>query len=144
MRISDWSSDVCSSDLKGQFVVFDKVAARLVGSIILPVPTDHTKGIVLCRTAYGNVLVGPTTEDQESREDASTDSDPLRILSDKSIAKRTALTAETVSTAYSGLNQTREHKDSQLSTVPNRTYMRHGRIPYTHPNTDTGADRRRQ
>src|SRR3546814_1619288 len=45
---------------KGQFVVFDKVAARLVGSIILPVPTDHTKGVVLCRTAYGNVLVGPT------------------------------------------------------------------------------------
>src|SRR3546814_3242951 len=99
MRISDWSSDVCSSDLKGQFVVFDKVAARLVGSIILPVPTDHTKGVVLCRTAYGNVLVGPTAEDQESREDASTDGDTLRMLRDKGIAMLPALAGVPVTAA---------------------------------------------
>jgi glycerol-3-phosphate dehydrogenase len=50
---------------KGQFVVFDKPAANLVKSIILPVPTARTKGIVICKTAFGNLLVGPTAEDQE-------------------------------------------------------------------------------
>ena len=47
---------------KGQFVVFDKPAARLVRAIIQPVPSATTKGVVVARTIYGNVLVGPTTE----------------------------------------------------------------------------------
>jgi glycerol-3-phosphate dehydrogenase len=29
-------------------------------AIILPVPTERTKGVVACRTAFGNLLVGPT------------------------------------------------------------------------------------
>src|SRR3546814_14903079 len=120
MRISDWSSDVCSSDLKGQFVVFDKVAARLVGSIILPVPTDHTKGVVLCRTAYGNVLVGPTAEDQESREDASTDGDTLRMLRDKGIAMLPALAGVPVTAAYAGPRPAREHQDYQTVRASRR------------------------
>ena len=32
---------------KGQFVVFDKAAAKLLGTIILPVPSERTKGVVL-------------------------------------------------------------------------------------------------
>ena len=47
---------------KGQFVVFDKSAHALVRAIILPVPDDRTKGVVITRTAFGNLLVGPTAE----------------------------------------------------------------------------------
>lgn len=43
---------------KGQFVVFDKTADRHVPTIVLPVPTERTKGIVICPTIFGNVLVG--------------------------------------------------------------------------------------
>ena len=43
---------------KGQFVVFDKAAAGLLHSIVLPVPTERTKGVVLARTIFGNLLVG--------------------------------------------------------------------------------------
>ncbi|HEY9550064.1 MAG TPA: NAD(P)/FAD-dependent oxidoreductase, partial [Kiloniellaceae bacterium] len=116
---------------KGQFVVFDKVAARLVGSIILPVPTDHTKGVVLCRTAYGNVLVGPTAEDQESREDASTDGDTLRMLRDKGIAMLPALAGVPVTAAYAGLRPASEHKDYQLRSFPERRYVSLGGIRST-------------
>src|SRR3546814_14292197 len=31
MRISDWSSDVCSSDLRGRLRLLDRIAARLQG-----------------------------------------------------------------------------------------------------------------
>ena len=44
---------------KGQFVVFDKPASQLVNAIILPVPTERTKGVVLFRTAFGNLAIGP-------------------------------------------------------------------------------------
>jgi L-2-hydroxyglutarate oxidase LhgO len=46
-------------------VVFDKAASALLRTIILPVPNERTKGVVLARTIFGNVLVGPTAEEQE-------------------------------------------------------------------------------
>jgi glycerol-3-phosphate dehydrogenase len=65
---------------KGQFVVYDKTAAALAGHILLPVPTKITKGIVVCRTAFGNLLVGPTAEEQEDREHATVERATLQAL----------------------------------------------------------------
>ncbi|WP_296824403.1 FAD-dependent oxidoreductase, partial [Sulfurovum sp.] len=48
---------------KGQFLIFDKSAYNLINSIILPIPTKRTKGVLITRTAFGNLLVGPTAED---------------------------------------------------------------------------------
>ena len=55
---------------KGQFVVFDKPAAALARHILLPVPNEITKGVVVCRTVWGNLLVGPTAEEQTDRDRA--------------------------------------------------------------------------
>jgi len=70
---------------KGQFVVFDKAASRLLSAIFLPVPEERTKGIVLTPTVFGNLLVGPTAEEQESRERADTDTETLQMLVDKAV-----------------------------------------------------------
>ena len=48
---------------RGQLIVFDKLARPLVSSIVLPVPTQRTKGVLVAPTVYGNVLLGPTAED---------------------------------------------------------------------------------
>ena len=58
---------------KGQFVVFDKPAARLITACIMPVPSERTKGVMVARTIFGNLLVGPTAEEQEDREHATVD-----------------------------------------------------------------------
>lgn len=48
---------------RGQFLVYDKLAARLVTRILLPIPTKHTKGMLVAPTIFGNLLAGPTAED---------------------------------------------------------------------------------
>ncbi len=48
---------------RGELIVFDKLARPLLSSILLPVPTARTKGVLLAPTVYGNVLLGPTAED---------------------------------------------------------------------------------
>ena len=48
---------------KGELIVYDKLARPLVSSIILPVPTARTKGVLVAPTVFGNVLLGPTAED---------------------------------------------------------------------------------
>ena len=116
---------------KGQFVVFDKAAARLATAILLPVPTAHTKGVVVCRTAYGNLLVGPTAEDQDSRSDASTDRETLQRLRAKGIGMLPALAAIPVTAAYAGLRPASEIKDYRLQSYPERRYVSVGGIRST-------------
>lgn len=48
-----------STRARGRFVVLGKTAHCLASAIILPVPNERTKGVVICRIAYGNLLVGP-------------------------------------------------------------------------------------
>jgi glycerol-3-phosphate dehydrogenase len=88
---------------KGQFVVFDKAAARHLRTIILPVPTERTKGLLLAPTIFGNVLVGPTAEDQESRTEAAVDGEILRSLIRKACTLLPALREATVTATYAGL-----------------------------------------
>ena len=65
---------------KGQFIVYDKPAASLASHILLPVPSATTKGIVVCRTAFGNLLVGPTAEEQDDRQNAGLVPETLAAL----------------------------------------------------------------
>ncbi|HVI91522.1 MAG TPA: FAD-dependent oxidoreductase, partial [Dongiaceae bacterium] len=108
---------------KGQFVVFDKPAAKLAHAIILPVPTERTKGIVVCRTAFGNLLVGPTAEDQEDRFLAEVDQAMLQQLIDKGTEMIPALAAQTVNAVYAGLRPATQFKDYQIEALPDRRWI---------------------
>ena len=116
---------------KGQFVVFDKSAAALASSIILPVPTKTTKGIVVCRTIFGNLLLGPTAEDQQSRADASTDGSMLAHLRDKGIEMIPDLKECEVTAAYAGLRPATEFQDYQIRRIEGKNYTCVGGIRST-------------
>jgi len=116
---------------KGQFVVFDKTAAALASAIILPVPTKTTKGIVVCRTVFGNLLVGPTAEDQESRVDASTVAEVLKDLRSKGIRMLPELENHEVTTAYAGLRPATEFQDYRIQNLHGRNYVSVGGIRST-------------
>ncbi len=99
---------------RGQLVVMDKQARRLVSSIILPIPTGTTKGVLISPTVYGNVLVGPTAEDLADKTDTATTAEGLRSLVAAGAAIVPALAAEEVTSTYSGLRAATEHRDYQI------------------------------
>lgn len=116
---------------KGQFVVFDKAAHDLVTSIILPVPNDRTKGVVITRTVFGNLLVGPTAEEQEDRETAATDAATLEDL--KAVATRIipSLKDIPVTAIYAGLRPATERKEYRVRHDPERNLLVAGGIRST-------------
>ncbi len=65
---------------KGQFYILDKNTPCKVSHIVLPIPTKITKGKLMCPTIHGNMLVGPTAEDQESKTDKSTTAEGLASI----------------------------------------------------------------
>ena len=115
----------------GQFVVFDKAAARHVGAIVLPVPNEITKGVVLTRTAFGNVLVGPTAEEQSDRERAVTTTEALRALVAEAVRLVPALADVPVTATYAGLRPGSEDKRYRLRHEPDRHWLTVGGIRST-------------
>jgi len=116
---------------KGQFVVFDMAASELLGTVILPVPTDRTKGIVLFPTIFGNIAVGPTAEDQDGRNDASVDKDNLEALRAQAIEKIPALANIPVTATYAGIRPASEKRDYQVIEDSERNWITLGGIRST-------------
>jgi glycerol-3-phosphate dehydrogenase len=101
---------------KGQFVVFDKPAANLINAVILRVPTSRTKGILLTRTVFGNLLLGPTAEDQDDRIHATCDDATLAEMIAEGTTMVPALAGQTVNATYAGLRPATEHRDYVLKS----------------------------
>ena len=116
---------------KGQFVVFDKAAAPLLNSILLPVPSERTKGIVLTRTVFGNLLVGPTAEEQDDREHATVEHDTLQALIDRAVEMVPALAGMPVTATYAGLRPASERKEYRVHHDPARHWITVGGIRST-------------
>ncbi|MDC0224568.1 NAD(P)/FAD-dependent oxidoreductase [Deltaproteobacteria bacterium] len=116
---------------KGQFVVFDKSAGSLVRSIVFPVPTERTKGIVIFPTIFGNLAVGPTAEDQESRNDASVDKVILKSLHAQAISRIPALTNIPVTATYAGIRPASEKKEYRIVNDTERNWITLGGIRST-------------
>ena len=116
---------------KGQFVVFDKAARDLLGSIVLPVPTKRTKGIVLFPTIFGNIAVGPTAEEQEGRDDASVDEQILKDLHAKALARLPGLKDIPVTATYAGIRPATERPEYRIRVDARQHWITLGGIRST-------------
>lgn len=57
---------------RGEYMLLDKECGNLIKSTIFVTPTKMGKGILTSPTVDGNLLLGPTSEDIEDREDKKT------------------------------------------------------------------------
>jgi len=121
---------------KGQFVVYtprpeDVEAGKIPTHVIEPVPTARTKGVIIWKTVYGNVVVGPTAEDQTSKTDRSNDHSTIRMLQEFGMHHIPALENATVVGTYSGLRPSTEYRDYQIHARPGEAWITVGGIRST-------------
>jgi glycerol-3-phosphate dehydrogenase len=116
---------------RGELIVFDKLARGLVNHVLLPVPTEKTKGVLVSPTVYGNVLLGPTADDIDDKTDRSTTADGLAGLMAAGEKIVPALVRQEVTATYVGLRAATQHRDYQLETHPEQHYVCAGGIRST-------------
>ncbi len=116
---------------RGELIVFDKLARPLVNHVLLPVPTERTKGVLVSPTVFGNIMLGPTAEDLEDKEATCTSRDGLEFLWRKGEAIISKLMKEEVTCLYAGLRAATEHKDYQIYSHPEKRYLCLGGIRST-------------
>lgn len=115
---------------RGELIVFDKLARRLVTRTILPVPTATTKGVLVAPTVFGNVMLGPTADDIDDFSTATT-TDGLARLLDQGRRVLPALLDEEITATYAGLRAATEHSDYQISAHADARYVALGGIRST-------------
>jgi len=64
--------DIQIKPRKGEEYILDHKVENQVSHIIFPLPTKVSKGILVIKTAEGNIMCGPTAWDQTDKEDMST------------------------------------------------------------------------
>jgi glycerol-3-phosphate dehydrogenase len=116
---------------RGELIVFDKLSRRLVSHILLAVPTKITKGVLIAPTVFGNVMLGPTAEDVERKDDTSSTAHGLAYLRAEGRRIMPELLEQEVTATYVGLRAATEHADYQVSVHADEGYVSIGSIRST-------------
>ena len=124
-------ADFTVTPRRGQLLVFDKAARRLLSHILLPVPTEQSKGVLVSPTTWGNVLLGPTAEDLTDRTDTATTAAGVAGLLASGSRILPALVEEEVTAAYAGLRAATEHRDYRIRCHEDLHYVTVGGIRST-------------
>jgi glycerol-3-phosphate dehydrogenase len=116
---------------RGELLVFDKLARRLVDVIVLPVPSSRGKGVLVSPTIYGNVMLGPTADTIEDRTATGTTEAGFDLLLGKGRTLMPALLDEEVTATYAGLRAATEHDDYVVDVDAAQRYVLLGGIRST-------------
>ncbi len=116
---------------RGELIVFDKLASGLLNHVLLPVPTEKTKGVLVSPTVYGNVLLGPTADDTDDKTDRSTTATGLASLMEAGARILPELERHEVTATYVGLRAATQHRDYQLTAHVGQRYVCAGGIRST-------------
>jgi len=116
---------------RGELIVFDKFACALVNVIVLPVPSSRGKGVLVSPTIYGNVMLGPTSENITDRDATATTEGGMAFLLAKGAALMPALMSEEVTATYAGLRASTEHDDYVVDIDAANRYLVVGGIRST-------------
>ena len=93
---------------KGEYCLLDKDAGTHVSHTIFQLPSKMGKGVLVSPTVHGNLLVGPTAIDVESKESLNTTGDGLASLAVTSALSVKNVPMRQVITSFAGL---RAHED---------------------------------
>jgi glycerol-3-phosphate dehydrogenase len=99
---------------RGQYMLLDKPARAIHDVIAYPTPTPASRGILISPTIFGNVLVGPTAEEVEDRDDRAVTPEGLAALRRAVDEMVPALRGIPVNTIYSGMRPATDHTDYQI------------------------------
>lgn len=99
---------------RGQYLLYDKPARTLLEVIATPVATAQSRGILITPTIFGNVLVGPTAEDVEDRDDRRVTADGLARLHAAAGRVLPGLSAQSVTTCFAGMRPATDRPEYRI------------------------------
>lgn len=92
---------------KGEFFILSHDTPVKVSHIISSVPSPKTRGVLVVPTCDGNMLIGPTADDREDKEDKKTTREGMDSIRDQALKMIPGLRFEDTITQFVGVRATR-------------------------------------
>ncbi|MCD6545238.1 MAG: NAD(P)/FAD-dependent oxidoreductase [Thermotogae bacterium] len=98
---------------KGEYILLDKKLGTLVNSIIFPIPTEKSKGILVLPTVDGGLLIGPNAQDlpRNKKHDLTTTMEGLEEVKKGALELVPKIDLWYSVKAFSGLRPETKEKD---------------------------------
>lgn len=88
---------------RGEYFILDKAVGNTVSHTIFQCPTKMGKGILVSPTVDGNLLIGPTAEDIDDKDDTSTTPDGLKTIKTFAVKSCPSVSTRNAITSFTGL-----------------------------------------
>ena len=88
---------------RGEYYLLDKSEGSRVHHVIFQCPNENGKGVLVAPTVHGNLLVGPTAEDQDNKGCTATTAAGLRRVTETAARSVPNLPMRDVITSFAGL-----------------------------------------
>ncbi len=110
---------------KGEEYLMDKTAGSLVSHTIFPVPNKLTKGILVIPTVDGNLMIGPTGDNIELRDDLATTMDGFQRIFSGVASLVEGINPGKVIAPFAGVRAASDRGDFILESSPVNAHMIH-------------------
>jgi glycerol-3-phosphate dehydrogenase len=87
---------------KGEYFVFDPLMVQ-IRSVLFPVPSEVSKGILVTTTTHGNTMIGPNAQNLEDKEDTAVTLDGLSEIAEGALKLVPSLDLRHVIATFAGL-----------------------------------------
>ena len=108
---------------KGEFLVFEPPPGERLERILLPVPSERTKGVLVFPTLDGKVVAGPTAVDQDDKSDWSVRPEAAAEVLPRATAMWPPLEGADQVAAYAGLRPAGRAVNYVIEASPSRTRL---------------------
>lgn len=103
---------------RGEYCLLDKAAGNTVKSTIFQLPSSLGKGVLVTPTVHGNLLVGPTAEDVDGKEEVNTTGEGLSKVWEQGSRSVCSLNPKQVITSFAGLRAHGDRGDFIIEALP--------------------------
>ncbi len=103
---------------KGEYFVLDREARAEVRNVLFPCPTPISKGILVTPTIHGNVMLGPTAQDIDDKEDLRTTAEGLNEVMTGALRLMPKLNSRWIIRSFCGLRAAGSTGDFLIEMPP--------------------------
>ncbi len=107
---------------KGEEYLLDRSSAGRPEHVIFPVPSKHSKGVLVIPTAEGTTMIGPTADPVEDKEDTTTSADNMKRIMTMVRTMVNGVSSRDLITSFAGLRPVLDTEDFYIEPsklVPN-------------------------
>ncbi len=103
---------------QGQYLILRRGDGNLVDHVVFQTPTKKGKGILVTATYWGNLMIGPNSEEIPDREDVGTNREVLKYIVDTARRSIPDFKLSHVIRSFSGIRATSDSKEFIIREAP--------------------------